>query len=278
VPGVNLTMLRPRRGTFPNGMAYARLGDGPKTLLWLSGATRGPMLAMMTRVARPFASAGYTVWLVSTRPNMPVGRTLDDMAADYAGLIDEQFGGRVDLVIGHSTGGLIGFCLAAGHPGSFAHTVIAGAGLWNERSDQANLEFSRLLVAGRTRAAGERAVRLLAPETRVPGLAPLLGVLVASGSLATASAQDLLAAAEAMHRFDPQDVLPRIGVPVLLVVGDNDMYLDRGEAEQAAHLIPSCTLRIYPHTNHFGAITSPKFAPDALEFIRQHQPAPPADS
>ena len=83
---LSLASLRPRRSAFPNGMTYARLGDGPKTLLWLSGATKGPMLAMMTRAVRPFVADGYSVWLVSGRPIMPTGHTLLDMADDYATL------------------------------------------------------------------------------------------------------------------------------------------------------------------------------------------------
>jgi pimeloyl-ACP methyl ester carboxylesterase len=272
--GLSLLGLRPRRGAFPNGMTYARIGDGPKTLLWLSGATKGLMLAMMTRAARQYVADGYSVWLVSGRPDMPTGHTLVDMAQDYATLIKEEFSGRVDLVVGHSTGGMIGFCLAAEHPDRFGHIAIAGAGLWGERSDRANLEPARLLVAGRTREAGEYSVRLLAPGIRIPGAATVLGVLLARASLTEASAEDLLVSAEALHAFDPREVLPRIGVPVLLVAGDKDMWFAREAVEQAAQLIPNCTLRLYPDTNHFGAITSPRFAADAREFIRHDQQAP----
>lgn len=267
----NLVCLRPRRGSFPNGMTYARFGDGPRTLLWLAEGTQGPMLAMMARVVRPFVADGYSVWLVSLPSGMPNGHTLADMADDYAALIDDVFGGSVDLVVGHSTGGFIGYSVAARHPNRFAHIVIAGAGLWNERSDRANLEFSRLLVAGRRREAGKRSVRLLAPGIRPPILASVLGSLIAWAALATASAQDLRTTAEALHEYDPEQVLPGISVPVLLTFGDKDIYLDTGEIERVAQLIPDCTLHIYPGSNHFGAITSPHFAADTRAFI-DHDP------
>jgi pimeloyl-ACP methyl ester carboxylesterase len=273
VPGVNGMTMRPRRRTFPNGMTYARLGDGPKTLLWLASGTKGPMLAMMTRVVRPFVAHGYRVCLVSGRPNMPVGHTLEDMADDYATLISEEFDRRVDLVIGHSTGGMVGFCLAARHPDRFGHIVITGAGMWSERSDRANLEPARLLVAGRTREAGEHIARLLLPNIRPRGVATLLGVLLARASLSEHSAQDLLVSAEATHAFDPQQVLPRIDVPVLLVAGEKDVWFSPDAVTEAAQLIPDCTLRLYPNTNHFGAITSPRFAADTRDFIRHNTPA-----
>ena len=124
------------------------------------------------------------------------------------------------------------------------------------------------------REAGEQAVRLLAPGIRVPGLVTVLGALVARASLTAASAEDLLVSAEALHAFDPKVILPRISVPVLLIAGDTDVWFAQEAVEQAANLIPNCTLRLYPDTNHFGAITDPRFAADAREFIRHDQQAP----
>jgi pimeloyl-ACP methyl ester carboxylesterase len=258
---------RPVTGMFPNGMTYARFGHGPKTLLWLAATTKGPMLAMMKRVVRPLLADGYTVWLVSLRPDMPTGHTLADMADDYATLITEEFGGRVDLVVGHSTGGMIGFCLAAEHPDRFGHIVIAGAGLWSEPSDRANLDTARLLVDGRTHQAADNMVRLLFPNIRPQWLARLIGILIGKVGLSQYSAEDLLVSAEATHAFDPHQVLPSIGIPVLLVAGDKDVWFAPENVEQAAQLIPNCRLGLYPNTNHFGAITSPRFAPDVLDFI-----------
>ena len=259
------------KGMFPNGMTYARFGHGPQTLLWLAEATNRPMLTMMKRVVRPFVTDGYSVWLVSLRPNMPTGHTLADMADDYATLIAEEFGGRVDLVIGHSTGGMIGFCLAAEHSDRFHHIVIAGAGLWSERSDRANLDTARLLVDGRTRQAADNMARLLFPNIRPQGLAKLVGILIAKVTLTEYTAEDLLVSAEATHAFHPQQVLPSIAVPVLFIAGDKDVWFAQEDVEQAAQLIPNCQLRLYPNTNHFGAITSPSFAPDVLAFVNSKQ-------
>jgi hypothetical protein len=71
-------------GTFPNGMGYARLGTGEKSLLWIGGpsigAPKGPYLRVMTRVLRPFVNEGYTVWLLGLKPNLPAGCTITDLA------------------------------------------------------------------------------------------------------------------------------------------------------------------------------------------------------
>jgi hypothetical protein len=61
-------------------MGYARLGRGAKSLLWIGGpsvgAPGGLYLKMMTRMLRPFAHEGYTVWLLSLKPNLPDGCTI----------------------------------------------------------------------------------------------------------------------------------------------------------------------------------------------------------
>jgi len=75
-----------------------------------------------------------------------------------------------------------------------------------------------------------------------------------------------LASAEALHAFDPREVLPNIRVPVLLVAGDRDVWFARESIEQAAQLIPDCTLKVYPDTSHFGAIRSPHFFVDVRAF------------
>lgn len=269
-----LGRLQPPRGTFANGMRYARFGDGPRSLLWLGGFTRGLGLAMMTRLVRPFVAEGYSVWLVSWPPNLPNGYTLADLAADYATLITEEFGGHVDVVIGHSTDGLIGFCLAAGHPDRFGHIVIAGAGLWSEWADRVNLQSARLAVAGRINEAGATAIRSLRPDIRLPGVVTVLGALMGRVTAAMVSPHDLLVSAEAMHAFDPQHVLPQIRVPVLLVAGERDEWFTNDDVEQAAKLIPHCTMKLYPGKTHFGAIASPRFATDVRDFVRHHPPDP----
>lgn len=72
------------------------------------------------------------------------------------------------------------------------------------------------------------------------------------------------------HAFDAHQVLPTIPVPVLLVGGDRDVWFTQADIEQAAHLIPRCTLKLYPDTTHFGALRSPRFADDVREFVQHH--------
>ncbi len=88
----------------------------------------GLTLRMVKSWSRPFVEQGYTVWWVTRKQNMPEGHLFADMADDYGQLIADEFDGKVDLVLGMSTGGQIGFYLAARHPDRFGHIVILVAG------------------------------------------------------------------------------------------------------------------------------------------------------
>ena len=262
-------------GTFPNGMGYARLGTGPKSLLWIPdpGHTghRGTYLKLMTRMLRPFVGDGYTVFLVGQKPNLPNGCTVADMAEDYAGLIVDEFGGKVDVVVGDSSGGLIGFCLAARHPDLFGHVSIIAAGhTMTLAARAANLESAHLRSAGRKTDAATVMVNFLYPDIRAPWVKRLLAAVVARVSFPAAfDPSDVLIAAEAVDAFDGRAILPTIPVPVLMVFGDRDRFVAKELYEQTADLIPDCTVKRYEGKDHLGTMFDKRLPRDVLEFVRR---------
>ena len=267
---------KPVTGSFANGMGYARLGTGPKTLLWLGdpgvGAPRGPYLALMTFMLRPFVAEGYSVWIVAQRPNIAVGYTVADMAEDCAGVIAGEFGGKVDLVIGHSGAGMIGFCLAARHADRFGHIVIAAAPYTlPEQGKVANRDSARLMSEGRKTEGAAVLVNFLYPGIPVPGLVRVLAAITARvGFAAVYIGSDFTIGADAVNAFDGRAMLPEISVPVLMVCGDRDRWTAKEVYEETARLIPDCTLKLYPGKDHLGAMFSRRFPRDVLDFVRQH--------
>jgi pimeloyl-ACP methyl ester carboxylesterase len=268
---------KPVTGIFPNGMAYVRWGTGPKTLLFIPGgpgnAAPSGMSMRMFPLFRPLVADGYTAWYVARRRDMPKGHTIADMADDYAGLVANEFGGKVDLVVGVSYGGMIGFDLAARHPERFGHIAIAVAGYeMSEQGKTLDHDFARLLSEGRNGEAGALMVRSMAPGLRVPGAARVLGAVmgrIMAGEAHPSFASDVMVEAEAEVVCDARDVLPAIPVPVLLVCGDEDLYFPKEVYEETARLIPDCTLRMYDGAGHVGAIRDKRFAQDVLDFVRQ---------
>jgi pimeloyl-ACP methyl ester carboxylesterase len=204
---------------------------------------------------------------------MPKGHTIADMADDYAGLVADELGGKVDLVVGVSNGGMVGFYLAARHPESFGHIAIAVAGYeMSEGGKTLDHDFARLLSEGRNGEAGALMVRIMAPGLRVPGAARVLGAVmgrIMAGEAHPSFASDVMVEAEAEVAYNARDVLPAISVPVLLVCGDEDLYFPKEVYEETARLIPDCTLRMYEGAGHVGAIRDKRFADDVLEFVGQ---------
>jgi pimeloyl-ACP methyl ester carboxylesterase len=225
---------------------------------------------MRRAFCRPFLEQGYTVWWVTRRQNMPAGYSFADMADDYGQLIADEFDGRVDVVVGMSTGGQIGFYLAARHPDRAGHFVIATAGYQDgERAKAILLPSARLLSEGKI---GEATALMTSdmfpswPRPAVRALAELMGRSMYGGAHQH-FANDVLVEAEAEWACDAREVLPRIPVPVLLVCGDRDPWCPRDIYEETARLIPTCTLVMYAGKAHEDVLTDSRFGRDVAAFI-----------
>lgn len=268
---------KPVTGMFSNNMAYVRWGSGPKTLLVIPGGPGNaipsrPFLSWILSPYRTLVDDGYTVWMVARKRDMPRGYSFADMADDYGQLIAGEFGGKVDLVIGISTGGQIGFYLAARHPDRFGHIVIAVAGYADsQRAKEILRPYAKLAGAGRTGEAMTSMFEVLYPS--LPhGVVRILGEVMgrlALGRTHPDFANDVMVEAEAELACDARDVLPDISVPVLLVCGDRDEGFPREVYEETAGLIPDCTVRMYEGLGHMGVTNDKRFPQDVLDFVRR---------
>ena len=269
----------PASGTFPNGMAFAHLGTGRKNLLFLRGGTGVPFGRVFALLSvlwmNLFLQHGYTIWMVARKRGMPRGYTVEDMADDTAALIEDQFGGKVDLVIGEeAAGGMTAYCLAAKHPERFGHVAVMLAGY--RMSDEGRAferDLARLLGEGREDEAASLWVRHMVPDLRVPGVTPVLGALMLRfmlGQTYPSFAQDVMVEAEAVMAFDGRTILPKIAVPVLLISCDRDFEFPREVYEETTRLIPDCTLRLYEGKTGFQAGSDQRLPQDVLAFVRAH--------
>jgi pimeloyl-ACP methyl ester carboxylesterase len=265
-----------RSGTFSNGMEYLTWGRGPKTLLFVQGGPgsfvpQGVLRGLFRREFAAYQEAGYAIWIVTRRRNMPAPHTSADMADDYAQLIDREFGGRVDLVVAESFGGMIGQYLAARHPQSFGHIamVVTAAELsaWGKDVDE---RMAAAIAAGDPGRAGTVLAEYLLQGPRTRWLRELLGPVVGRRVLDPngCPAADVLTEARAESAFDARAVLPLIRPPVLLLCGGRDAFFPRTVAEETAQLIPDCTLIVYERWGHLRAGSSRRVPRDILAFVR----------
>lgn len=264
----------PRSGTFPNGMDYLSWGSGPKTLIFIQGGPgstvpKGMLRRMFRRQFDAFLDAGYAVWIVTRRRGMPPAHTIADMADDYARLIAEEFGGRVDVVVAESFGGMIGQYLAARHADSFGHiALVVTAAELSDWGKDVDARIAEALAGGDTNGAGTVFAEYLMPGRRLMWLRRLIGPLISRRLLSGSEfpTQDVLTEVQGEMTFNARAVLPLIRRPVLLICGGTDQFFPREVAQETAGLIPDCTLVWYEGKGHLRAASSGRIAQDVLAF------------
>jgi pimeloyl-ACP methyl ester carboxylesterase len=220
---------------------------------------------------RPYVDAGYAVWIVSRRRHMPAGYTVGDMADDFAEVIRDELGGRVDVVYGLSYGGLIAQYLAARHTGRVGRVVLVGAAC--EVSDSfkdVDYRWAAARAQGDPTAAGLVFAEYVAPGRRLRWLRRLLAPLLGrSTTVEGVPVEDLIVEAQAEMAFDSRAVLPDITAPVLLLVGDRDRAFPKALVGETARLIPDCTLVWRRGRGHVGTAVSRRTPRDVLAFLER---------
>jgi pimeloyl-ACP methyl ester carboxylesterase len=268
-----------RTGTFANGMEFSTWGGGPKTLLFLPGGPGSAVPAgLFARMSRqwfaPFVEAGYEIWFVTRRRDMPQGHTVEDMADDYARLISEEFDGRVDLVVGESFGGMIAQYLAALHGEAWDQlAIVVAAAEVNEWTKEVDSRLCSALAGGDRAGFGMAFAEYVLPGERSRWARRLFGPVIARSLLSGKSypPADLLVELEAEISYDARPVLPRIEKPVVLLTGDRDQFFPIEVVEETVRLIPDCTLVRYEGQAHVKTASNKRVAHDVLAFIERGQ-------
>jgi pimeloyl-ACP methyl ester carboxylesterase len=232
---------------------------------------------MMAKMARrwfdPFVEAGYAIWFVTRRRNMPIGHTVADMADDYAHVISEDLGGRVDLVVGESYGGMIAQYLAALHGDSVGHlAIVVAAAEVSDWGKEVDSRLSSALALGNKARVGMAFAEYAIPGERGRWIRRLVGPLVGNSLLSGKNYPpgDLLVETEAEMSFDSRHVLSRIEVPVMLLCGDRDRFFPQDVVDETVRLIPNCTLVRYAGQGHMKVATSRRVAHDVLAFVNRN--------
>lgn len=254
-------------GRLSTGLPYLKLGQGPPLVL-ASGLS--PEHANPTGVRRrmslswtaPFAEH-FTVYLVNRKAGLAPGATMADIAADYAGAIEQDIG-RPVMLHGTSTGGSVALQLAIDHP-ELVQSLVLGASACrlSPHGRQVMAEVAHLTQEG----DGRRASALLM-ETLVPG--PLayaargLGWLAGGGF---AARSDMLLTIAAEDSFDAEPELTRVQAPTLVLGGTADPFYSENLFRRTAAGIPHGRAVILPGKSHNYVAGSKVTAGIALGFL-----------
>jgi pimeloyl-ACP methyl ester carboxylesterase len=207
----------------------------------------------------------FTLYRVLRKPGMSPGYTFNDMAADYAAMIREEFGGPMD-VIGVSTGGSIVQHLAADHPDVVRLLVIhSSAHRLSDPARAAQLEVGRLAEQRRWREAWAVLLRFMLGQSRRARLQAWLASTLLSLSKPT-DPSDLVITILAEDQFNYREQLARIAAPTLVIAGDRDPFYTPALFRETAAGIPHARLILYPGMGH--PASGRQFRRDVLAFLR----------
>lgn len=242
-------------------VAYATVGKHAATLLFLHGGfVPFEVMGDEPRLARFLAalSERFRVVLVDRRgigmsdppaDGQPV--TLEHWVADCCAVLD-AVGARDTIVVGHENGGPVALRLAADHGervrGLVLHSTVARYLRAPDHpygpSEQVYEWIDRMIE--RRLPAGE-VVRSVAPSVDDDGA--LASWLDRAGRLGAGPSR-----ARALHRVyvgvDVRHVLPRVGVPTIVLQPTRRIHSDPGQARYLAEHLPDAELQLLDSGDH----------------------------
>jgi pimeloyl-ACP methyl ester carboxylesterase len=226
-------------------VAFEDSGAGPSTLLLVHGHPFNrsmwyPQFAALARsnwrlLAPDLRGYGDTTVV-------PGKTTLDVFAADLAALLDHL--GIQEVVIGGlSMGGQIAMDFCRQYPHRVRGLLLAATFPWAETEEGKRLRNAmadRLLREGMGAYADEVLARMLSPRS----IAALPAVAAQVTGMMRATSPEGAAAALRGRAERPgyEETLARLAVPALVVVGDEDAYTTRQDAELMRDLLKGSEL------------------------------------
>lgn len=191
----------------------------------------------------------------------PEASTMDLLASDVRALLAHL---RVEraVVAGLSMGGYVAFELYRQAPGLFRGLVLCdtkAAADTAEGRAQREAFAARALERGMSWVADEQTSKLLRRQPD-PAVVREVRTLIGQGTPAGVAAGQRGMA----RRPDSTETLGRVGVPVLVIVGEEDQVSSVADAEAMARTAPHGRLVRIPSAGHLSNLENPAAFEDAL--------------
>lgn len=257
-----------------NGLeiAYERVGEGIP-LVFVHGAAEDgrvwrPQLAAL---ADEFTVVAWDEPGSGRSADVPAGFGLADYAHCLAAVIEEVALGPAH-VAGLSWGGTLVQELYRHHPEFVATLILVDTyagwkGSLPEEEVRARVEGVRRMLAASNEEFDPTLPGLFAGDPPAE-FVPILDEMAGDVRRETLRIEVLVMAAA-----DQRDLLPRIGVPTLLVWGEQDVRSPLSVARQFEQAIPDAKLVVIPGCGHVSNLERPEEFNDAVrEFCRAHSP------
>jgi 3-oxoadipate enol-lactonase len=232
-----------------------------------------PLGARMWEPQHALAEHGWHIVMPQFRgfdcgtPDTADAASMDDYASDVEDLM-ETLGIASAVVGGLSMGGYVALALYRRAPERFRAMVLADTRAEADSAD-ARMNRTRLIAlaadGGTEAVADDMLPKLLGRSTAaMPHIEARVRALIAVNQ--PASLQAALRAM--MTREDSTTLLPRISVPALILVGEEDSLTPPQLSSSMAASIPDATLVVLPAAGHLSNIEQPHaFNAAVLRFV-----------
>lgn len=186
---------------------------------------------------------------------------MDLHAADLAAVVLQLGGGAAD-VVGLSMGGYATLALAAAHSQMLRTMTLvdtrAGA---DTEAARAGREAAIATVVERGRSAIADA---MLPKLLAPGADPIVAARIRT-MIESQPAETIVADLRGLRdRPDRTALLPQLRMPVLVVVGEQDVITPPAEAQAMATAVPGARLAVVPRCGHMTPMEDPEAFADLL--------------
>jgi 3-oxoadipate enol-lactonase len=229
-----------------------------KTILWIHGF---PLSSQMFEAQGAIPGATHVI------PDLPGfgrtqaldGLTIDDYAHFVMGVLEENQA----ILAGFSMGGYIALAAARLHPERVRGLILLDT---KETADSEEARKGRLDSIAKVEKEGiEPIVDSMLPKMLTPSAPPELKDRVRA-MMMTSSPEGVIAALRAMAgRADSSSMLPKITVPTLIVVGDQDPITTPADAQRMASAIPNAKLVTIANAAHLAPVEQPAAVNAAVE-------------
>ena len=229
-----------------------------KTILWIHGF---PLSSQM------FEAQGAIPGAIHVLPDLPgFGRTqaLDDLTIDdYAHFVMGVLEEEQAILAGFSMGGYIALAAARLYPERVSGLILLDT---KETADSEEARKGRFDSIAKVEERGiEPIVDAMLPKMLTPAAPQELKDRVRA-MMMTSSREGVIAALRAMAgRADSSSMLPKITVPALVIVGDQDPITPPADAQRMAGAIPNAKLVTIADAAHLAPVEQPAAVNAAVE-------------
>ena len=255
----------------PVSLALAEAGDGGRPLLLVHGFTGAK--EDFTDHLDPLAERGWHVVAPdqrghgeSDKPDDELAYTFDAFATDLFGLLD-ALGWEHCVALGHSMGGMVVQTAILRSPEHFDALVLMDTSHRGLRADPELVEMGIALARTQGLAAVMAAQDALGPDQAL-GTGPHQRLLETREGYKDFGARKMLGSSPAMYcamletitsaaSIDRLPDLPRIDVPTLVLVGEEDTPF-RKPSQRMADAIPGAELVVLTDGGHSPQFESPE--------------------